>query len=59
MLEAPLEQVPVVVLTGPRQAGKATLALEVPGGAPWTGRGADPKGVIEVWWVAHTYNVIP
>ncbi|BDG30122.1 hypothetical protein TthSNM76_23320 (plasmid) [Thermus thermophilus] len=58
-MEAPLEQVPVVVLTGPRQAGKTTLALEVPGGAPWRGRGADPKGVNEVWWVAHTYNVIP
>lgn len=29
LLEARLEQVPVVVLTGPRQAGKTTLALEV------------------------------
>lgn len=29
MLEARLEEVPVVVLTGPRQAGKTTLALEV------------------------------
>lgn len=59
MLEARLEQVPVVVLTGPRQAGKTTLALEVPGGAPWTGRGAGPKGVKEAWWVAHAYNVVP
>lgn len=29
LLEARLEEVPVVVLTGPRQAGKTTLALEV------------------------------
>jgi len=29
VLEARLDQVPVVVLTGPRQAGKTTLALEV------------------------------
>jgi predicted AAA+ superfamily ATPase len=29
LLEARLDQVPVVVLTGPRQAGKTTLALEV------------------------------
>ena len=49
----------MVVLTGPPQAGKTTLALEVPGGAPWTGRGAGPKGVKEAWWVAHAHNVVP
>ncbi len=29
LLEVRLDQVPVVVLTGPRQAGKTALALEV------------------------------